>query len=724
MRNLYAADAPSITPFKDPKKTEKLKIRAKKVDFSNKKQGEIYVKAEGNVEADYTTYDMFADELIYDEKQNEITAKGNVKVNDVSGDKMRADKVTTNKDYTNASLCNITIEKDKIFIKSELATKENDKYTINNSFFTTCQEDEKTKKRTWHFTSKKTTYDSKKEKVSFSNIFFRYKDVPIAWFPYYSLSLNKNHGFLAPEVTYFNKQGGLALPYFIQNDSRSHYFVIRPQFFVNKATPENISRVNNLNVTHNYAQNNDSVNLDFKIAPNSYSQDETTGSALDTRKTRGYFSLNTNLEKENNSYGFNYSYISDRFFRQSYDQKFENYLTNNIYFNYFSQNNKHSLNLDSLKFTSIAIYDFGQIPKIDFFADYTYENNISKNFVYKGNINSISMSKTLGANQKRISTTHSVRLKHDFSILKGTNLILRSSLEPEIRGDFYHKNYENTNTLLVYGENEKYYNKARAIPSLFLQNTIPINFKFKTNNRFSFKIEPTFNVSYVKEGLNDGSISNEDSSGTLLNSNNILQKSVINGYDFIDDGLSRIYGINLRLSDKKYNIKTGLFGGKRNKNYFDLEEASYDSDYVGKFDLSINNILNIDSNVVYSPDLVLKYSNFNSSLNAWVFTLKFNNTFIDKSYVSGLEQNINENTYGVSARIEPLGFSIGGKIIENNEFIKKDGTTERKVVGLEVSIFDTSDCLEYEIGFRKLTYTNIDATESIGVFGRVRILIK
>lgn len=702
------------------KQTQRLKLKANNVDFINATEGKRIINAKGGVEASYTNYKLFCDHLKLDELKDEIIATGNVTVKESSGAVLKATKIKTNKENSKATVENMILEQGMAHSKAKLGEKDNGVYFLKDVIFSTCG-DIKQDKAQWHFKAKKVEYNTETENVYAYNTFFYLKDVPVMWLPFANINPNRTHGFLAPSMGRTNGQYWLSTPYFISEKTKSHYFEITPQFYFNKSGVENDSRASNYELLYQYNKNGNNAYLKWKIAPNAYIADLPENSPLSNEKAnRWYYDSNLTLNYKSGSYGGEFHDFSDKNVRLIYDGIFENYLTNRAFVNYFSNDNKHSASLESIGFKPIAINDtLGNIPTVEVMGEYNYSNAIL-NGLYKTSLTFISFKNDSDKYYKRVSNSQSIVFDKKFLLNDEGNLFIKSSVQPEVRFDYYAKSYKSISDLTK-NANDDY---LRAIPSVFITNSVPINFRIKNNKKFLFTFEPMQNILYIKENMNNGRIINEDSAISILTHANIMNKSYIAGYDLIDGGLSLVFGGKLKVEYIPKSINVELFIGRKVKKYFEEDKPFEKSDYVGSASLSALNIFKIGANAIYSSKARVQQLNSYSSISYGILTLNYTQNLTKKPLLPFAVVDSKESKYSARVKVPDSNFTLTTSATKNHNFLNEDGSTSSKITLFEAGILYMVDCLEIEFGARRLNATNIKSENTVGFYGKFKIIAK
>lgn len=707
---------------KEGHKKERLNLKAKKIDFINNKEGNRKIEAKGEVEATYASYNLFCDFLSLDEMKDEMRAGGKILLKEGKGGQVTAEAITSSKDFTRIKGNDIIFEKNKIFSQAKNFTKEGEFYYLRNAVFSTCAKI-KQGKAPWQVRSKKIKYDFVREKLFFYNTILYAGKVPLAWIPYFTIQPYRNYGFLAPEASTSNGQYAITTPYFISEPSRTHYFVFSPQIYFNNTQPENQSRVSNYSATYTYNKNSDMIALNGKFAPKAYNE---TNNIDIIKENRWNLEASSLFQYKKGNYGIKYQNISDISFRRMYNFTIENYLTNKGYINYFSDNGRHFVNLESMKFIPIAFSDIGQTLVIEGLGNHIYGIKLGEG-EYKSHTSFVAFTNRQDMYHKRISNSTEASFKKVFPLSEKNDIFFTSTVTPEIRFDYYLKSYRYASQVKNNKVNESY---IRAVPSFLIANSIPVNFHLKTNRSLKLQLEPMMNISFVRENLNNGKIVNEDSAVNFVNSVNIMNKSYIAGYDLIDTGLTLAYGIKFRAEHAFKQIGLSFFAGQREKFYFIEKKQPDSSNYAGKVDLFISPAFKVGSDFIFSRDNEIRYASNYINLIVGSFKLNYTHTFIDKSLLRTVEDkevfaDSNESRYEVRMQLPETPYSIGLAAVQNHTFLTQENNPKSAVsrtTYFEGNLLYTTDCIQYEAGYRKNRLTNLAIENTDGIYIRVRLI--
>lgn len=173
------------------------------------------IEATGNVVAHQTGRTLYADVLIYDQLENRITGRGNVRLVEPSGDVTEADTMELTGDFKDGVADNLK----RIFADGSTVTGKTGERkggvinTLNDATYTACLPCKKdpTAAPLWQVKAVKVVHDEEGQVVEFQNAWVEIEGVPVAYTPYFSRpdpSVRRKSGFLMPT---FGSQSDLGL---------------------------------------------------------------------------------------------------------------------------------------------------------------------------------------------------------------------------------------------------------------------------------------------------------------------------------------------------------------------------------------------------------------------------------------------------------------------------------------------------------------------------------
>ena len=199
--------------------TDPMLLQADELIYDNENNR---VMAKGDVEIYYGDYTLLADEVIYDRNSNTLAARGNVRIKDPDGAVITSNQMTLTDDFRDGFINALKlVTQDDTRIGAATATREAGNVTVfHNGWFTPCKpcEDHPSKAPTWRIRSSKITHKKDQATITFNNAFFEFLGVPIIWVPYFQMAdptVKRKSGFLMPSYSHSDRLGNTAtVPYY------------------------------------------------------------------------------------------------------------------------------------------------------------------------------------------------------------------------------------------------------------------------------------------------------------------------------------------------------------------------------------------------------------------------------------------------------------------------------------------------------------------------------
>ncbi|MEZ5774399.1 MAG: LPS assembly protein LptD [Hyphomicrobiaceae bacterium] len=180
------------------------------------------VTAKGNVEIYYNNYTLLADQVVYDQGANTLTAIGNVRIKEPDGAVINADQITLTDDFRDGFISSLqVVTKDDARIAAGRAIRKDAETTVfESAVFTPCKPcaDNPDSPPIWRMRADRITHKQSEQNIYFENSYLDIFGIPVAYFPYFYApdpSVKRRSGFLAPS---FGSSGDLGytteIPYF------------------------------------------------------------------------------------------------------------------------------------------------------------------------------------------------------------------------------------------------------------------------------------------------------------------------------------------------------------------------------------------------------------------------------------------------------------------------------------------------------------------------------
>jgi len=187
------------------------------------------VTAVGNVEIYYGTYTLIADKVTYDQAHSTLIAEGNVRIKEPDGAVINADRITLTDDFRDGFIASLKIvtQGDARIVAARAVREKGETTIFEHAAFTPCKpcEDHPEKPPTWQIKATKVIHKKSEATIAYKNAKFEFFGVPIAWVPYFKHadpSVKRKSGFLIPAISSSNDLGTtVETPY---------YFALAPNY--------------------------------------------------------------------------------------------------------------------------------------------------------------------------------------------------------------------------------------------------------------------------------------------------------------------------------------------------------------------------------------------------------------------------------------------------------------------------------------------------------------
>jgi len=196
------------------------------------------VTAAGRVQIEYGGNKLVADRVSYNRATQRLVASGNVAVVEKGGNKIYAEEVDVTDDFRDGFVNTLRVETiDKTYFAAESADRrEGNITTFNNGIYTACEPCEEKPDRApiWRIKSRKIIWNGQEKIVRFEKASFEMFGMPIATLPFFETAdptVKRKSGFLFPGFDYQSELGfGVAVPYYLAL-SPTYDLTITPRFY-------------------------------------------------------------------------------------------------------------------------------------------------------------------------------------------------------------------------------------------------------------------------------------------------------------------------------------------------------------------------------------------------------------------------------------------------------------------------------------------------------------
>jgi LPS-assembly protein len=181
------------------------------------------ITAKGNVELYYGNYTLLADRVVYDRNANTLAAEGNVRIKDPDGAVITADHITLTDDFRDGFIDALKlVTKDDTRIVASSASREAGNVTVfQKAWFTPCKvcEEDPSKPPTWRIRAGKIIHKREQATLTFNNAFFDFFGVPVIYVPWFQTAdptVKRKSGFLIPSYSNSGQLGNtVQVPYYM-----------------------------------------------------------------------------------------------------------------------------------------------------------------------------------------------------------------------------------------------------------------------------------------------------------------------------------------------------------------------------------------------------------------------------------------------------------------------------------------------------------------------------
>lgn len=224
------------TPAKAPEtQVDKLLVDADELVYDNDKNT---VTAKGDAKLYYKGKILEADRVIYDRKSGRVIAEGHARLTDPGRQTTYGDKFELTDDFKDGFIESLRIEtEDKTHFASPRAERIAGNVTVfDHGTFTTCDacKDDPSKPPLWQVRAKRIIHNKEEATVYYEDATFDVAGIPVAYLPYFSSpdgTVRRRSGLLTP--SYYGSQTlgvGVSLPYFF-NLAPNYDMTLTPTYY-------------------------------------------------------------------------------------------------------------------------------------------------------------------------------------------------------------------------------------------------------------------------------------------------------------------------------------------------------------------------------------------------------------------------------------------------------------------------------------------------------------
>ena len=713
-------------------------IESDKIEYLND-SGEI--KAIGSVKITRGNFELNADEILFNQKNNIIEGNGNIIIKERGGPTIMASQFKLSSDLNDGIIkLPSLLTKDGTNISSAYAIRSGGKsIVLKKGIFSPCKKCQNSnKKASWQVKANRIIYDEVSGNIIYEGAKFELFGFPIFYIPiatHPSPDIKRRSGFLAPEITTSGDLGlSIKTPYFM-NLAPNYDLTITPWVVTKGAlvaegewrqrfkrgklnfhiiaaslnddfksktvninddwsavinspfnSPENLSAINK-KLAFDYDDNTHSI-TNVEVADKDDSRPSSIADSIGY-DFRGSFATSGNFQFNNWNLDFSGKFVSDDTFLRRFNLDDETDIKSYLSLSRYWGNAK--LEINSIYYSSLLPEKDGSEPLI--LPEVKFSWNPEK--IIFGGKSKISIN-TLGIVRKTDGNTYRVSSEIDWErqIINNNGHIFKLNLN--IRGDAYRtsKKWTPNNSSRLFlanplGQTRDIY---RLLPSVDIEWKLPLKYDFSNTI-----IEPIIQIAYSVDSNKNIEIPNEDSISFELNSHNIFTRNRMPGIDLWETGSRINYGFKF----SHFFNESGLFSGLVGQSY--------------KFK---------------NPDSFEKGSGLDEKLSDFVLDFLFKpNKEITLSYKGRLDDNdidLRRSELDMLITYSKWGIRAGHVLLNNVEILNFKEQREARLATFfnitenwliqaalrydvvsknslnnRISAVYIDDCMSFEIGFRR-----------------------
>lgn len=515
-------------------------LQADKMEHDEKNQT---ITASGNVMLEQAGRIMRADKITYDLKNDKVTATGHVALNEENGDVHYAEEVAFTDEMKNGFVRGLQtyLADGSRFTAEEGHRTGGVRTEMADATYTPCEPCKANPEAApvWQIRASKVTHDEEEHRIAYENARFEAYGVPIAYLPYFSHSdgtVKRKSGFLAPSFGYKSQLGP-----FITN---RYYWDIAPDQDATFGLMAMTEEVPLFLGEWRKRWQNASLELEGGVTYSQHKDSEAGMTVTQDEEMRGHV-IGKGLWDINDKWrsGLNVAWASDDQYMRQYDFTGDDVLENELYAERFSGRDYTAARLitfQDLRVRDDRVEDQPEIlPEIvsSFIGEPGSVPVIGGRFEYGGSMLGLNRNGN-GQDMNRLT------LEGGWQRRLVSDLGLLTTVNADLRGDFYNTRDRD---VAVPGADQKHSTSAtRVFPQMHIQSSYPLSKEFENSQAL---IEPIVALTAAPSIDVNNDIPNEDSKDVQIDASNVFEPNRFPGEDRVEDR-SRV----------TYGARAGLYG--------------------------------------------------------------------------------------------------------------------------------------------------------------------
>lgn len=697
------------------------------------------VTAIGNVQLDYDGYNVVAERVSYNQRTRRVTAIGNVEIIEPDGNRLYADTIDLTDDFGDGFVNALRVETpDNTRIAAESAERfDGQKTVFNHGVYTACEPcaARPDKPPIWQVKAQRVILNGVTKTVTYHNATFELFGLPIAYVPYFSHadpSIKRKSGFLIPTAGYKSDLGyWYRQPYFFKTGD-THDLTIAATGFTKQGFMADLRWRHQLengfyNLRAAGIRQRDPA--EFSTGPDNVERNRAMVA------TRGHFTINPRW-----TFGWDVLVQSDNTFSRTYKlSEYSDYNINNeIYLRGLHDRSYFDLSAHQFLIQNSTIVSpaeaFQQEDEqalVRPVLDYNYVRtgaytggqwNLDVNLTSLERdeqdlvVPTVSLTNPLAVPDTRLHGIdgETTRISADLQWKKTFNTAAGLMLTPSVSLRADHT-YVDAAAGTPGGIEQD--GATRFMPTAGLLASYPL--LLRTENS-SHVIEPMAQV-FLRPDLDyDGVLPNEDAQSLVFDATTLFQRDKFSGYDRIESGsrvnvgvrYSGVFGSGITLNalaGQSFHL-TGRNPYAREDDLTNTGEESGletdKSDFVASFGGTLPSGLGFNTQGRFDEDtLDIRRGETSVTYNNRFLSLVGNYTFID-----------DQPDYGFQSERQQVGFYGSVKVRENwnvfggAQFNMESGVVVSNTAGLSY----TDECFTFSLAFNQTRNETNEVSRSIG----------
>ncbi len=530
------------------------------------------VTARGNVEVTHNERTLLANTISYNQRNDILTASGNVSLLEPSGDVLFAEHMEMSGDFKNGIVSNIRmILSDNSRVAANGARRIDGDLDLRKGVYSPCNlcKDDPSRPPLWQIKAVKIFHDESRRVVEYSDAWLEVAGFPVAYTPYLSHpdpTVKRESGFLTPSFGTSTDLGvTLKTPYF-WNVSPQTDATVTPALYGDQG--------------YALAAEVRHMPIDGELEIGGSVADDDTKGARGHIDSMGRFNIDQSWR-----WGFDANVASDDTYLRRYGFQSNQTLTSNLYTEGFRQRNY--VRAEAFYFQGLeAGDDADATPRVAPLISFSHEGTPDQ---FGGHTtldaSLASLTRDEGVNSHRMSVRPGWQTNYVSSLGESYTLSLN------VDADLYY-----INGYVPEGQSNEFDGfTGRVFPKAKLDWSFPL---VRESGSIHQTIEPQASLVIAPNGGNPVDLPNEDSQEFEFDETSLFRNNRFAGHDRVEGGSRIDYGVQWGVYGENGGSTTAFLGQSyrmRTDGTFVDESGLEDhlSDYVAKFDISPSSYLDL-----------------------------------------------------------------------------------------------------------------------------------